>query len=131
MRVLIPYKAMFCYRMCMKNAGNDAIFFYFLTFFLQNEMYCIFCPDSGNVSVFFSSGRDFFLVVKYVHVYIMFSLKKIAKSGLFFPYPCHFFNTNSIYFFNSLDENESVFFIWWGILSSFQIWMVYIGFYGR
>ena len=67
MRVLITYMAMFCYRMFIKNAGNDAIF---LDVFLQNEMYCIFY--NSNVSGFFSSGRDFFLVFKYVHVYICF-----------------------------------------------------------
>ena len=65
MPVLIPYTAMFWYRMFMKNAGNDAIFFFYV--FLQNEMYCIFCPDSGNISGFFSSGRDFFLFFKYVY----------------------------------------------------------------
>ena len=71
MRVLIPYTAMFCYRMFMKNAGM-APYFLFFDVFLQNEMYCIFCPGSGNVSGFFSSGRDFFLVFKYVYVYIYF-----------------------------------------------------------
>ena len=63
--------AMFCYRMFMKNAGNDTISFIFYVF-LQNKMYCIFCPDSGNVSGVLSSGRDFFLVFKYVYVYICF-----------------------------------------------------------
>ena len=72
---------MLCYSMFMKNASNDAIFSIFYVF-LQNEMYCIFCPDSGKVSGVFSSGRDFFLVFKYVYVYIMFSLK-IAKSFTF------------------------------------------------
>ena len=74
MHVLIPYKAMFCYHMFMKNAGNDSIFFLFFEVFLQNEMYCIFCPDSGKVSVFSLSGRDFFLVFKYVYMstYVFF-----------------------------------------------------------
>ena len=71
MLILIPYMGMLCYGMFMKNAGNDSIFSIFYVF-LQNETYCIFCPDRGNVSGFFSSGRDFFLVFKYVYVYICF-----------------------------------------------------------
>ena len=69
---------------------------YFLYFdaFLQNKMYCIFCPDNGNVSFFFSSGREFFLVFKYVYVY-MFSLKianlSSTNGGLVFSVPLPFF----------------------------------------
>ena len=62
---------MFCYWMFMKNTGNDTIFLFF-DVFLQNEMNCIFCPESGNVSGFFASDRDFFLVFKYVYVYVFF-----------------------------------------------------------
>ena len=83
MRVLIPYMGMFCYRMFMKMPATTP-YFLFCYVFLQNEMYCnlcIFCSDSGNVSGFFSSGRDFFLVFKYVCLH-MFSLK-IAKSFIF------------------------------------------------
>ena len=80
MRVLIPYTAMFCYRMFMKNAGNDPIFFIFMFF---SKMKCIVFSAQIVVTfqVFFSSGRDFFLVFKYVYVY-KFSLK-VAKSFIF------------------------------------------------
>ena len=69
--VLIPYTAMFCYRMFMKNACNDAISFIFFTFF--SKMKCIVFSALKVVTFqFFSSGRDFFLVFKYVYVYICF-----------------------------------------------------------
>ena len=66
--VFFQFSSCIC-RMCMKNPSNGAIFFTFVdVFFLQNEMYCNLCLVSGNVSGFFSSDRDFFLVFKYVHV---------------------------------------------------------------
>ena len=86
-------------------------------------MRCILlCLVSGNVSGFFSSDRDFFLVFKYVKLYICFLRRRLLnlsfstgykKNGVpFFTYRGHFFYTNSIYYiFNFLDENVSVFFI--------------------
>ena len=106
---------MFFYRMCMKNAGNDTIFFIFRCFF--SKMKCIVFSAQTVVTFlrFFQSGRDFFLVFKYVH---MFSLKEIAKSFIFrtaarfFHTAAFFFNTNSIYFiFNSFDEKHFRFFL--------------------
>ena len=70
-RILMPYMGMLCYGMFMKLPATTPCFLFFYVF-LQNETYCIFCPDRGNGSVFFSSGRDFFLVFKYVYVYICF-----------------------------------------------------------
>ena len=64
-------------------ATEPSFLFFVDWFFLQNEMYCNLCLVSGNVSGFFSSDRDFFLVFKYVKLY-MFSLKKIAKFFIFY-----------------------------------------------
>ena len=96
------------------------LFNFLLTFFLRNEMYCIFCPDSGIVSFFFIWLR-YFPSFQICTCYHMFCLKKIAKSFIFYwilkknggRFLCTaaiFFNTNSIYYiFNFLDENVSVF----------------------
>ena len=75
----------------MHNVGWESIFF--VMFFSQNEMYCIFCPVSRNVSEFFSSDTEFYLVFKHVclHMFLtgklsMFplsaGLKKMAASFL-------------------------------------------------
>ena len=56
-------------------------FFLFSDVFLQNEMYCIFCPDSGNVSGFFSP-ENFFPSFQICICSHKFSLK-IAKSFIF------------------------------------------------
>ena len=107
----------------------------FLTFF--SKMKCIVFSAQIMVTFhFFSYGRDFFLVFKYVYVYICFLWRLLNLSfsnvGTFFLYRIHFFKFQfNVLYFQFPWWKRFCFFIWWGILSSFQICMVYIGFYGR
>ena len=58
-------------------------FLFLFTFFLQDDMYGVFCPVSGNVSIFVHQ-IEFYLVFKYVYVYMGFLSKKVAKFYTFY-----------------------------------------------
>ena len=99
-------------------------------------MYCIFCPDSGNVLGFFSSGRDFFLVFKYLHVYICFLWRSLLnlsfstgykKMVALFPVPLAFFLIPIRYtlFSISLMKTFQFFYLMWNFIQISDMYGLY------